>query len=367
MIHEKMTAAPRFLALSMILASCAMPAGARDTGGSAGASIELAFSIEPRAMRPAEPVTLLLCVHSDGQRSSRRVEAGDAFTFSFGDGSVGDCGPVSVFSPGGAFTAGDFACTSTPDSVTLTYQGAGSAWPIGEAACAQIAYVSGPGPSTVATSQQVGNAGAFAPQEPSAILLSVGAEIGTVGPMGPEGAVGPTGAMGPAGPVGPEGPAGPEGAIGPVGPAGPSAGAIGGREMRTSTWFIAPSEDDGVVLIPGMDLDISIEEGSQLLILVDVPARDQFACALASNHEGELILEVDGDVVIRRHVPRIVGAAREFPLNLTWLSESLPAGSHEVRLLAKNLDDTSGSGRTRCFGSMNEEAQARLVVLEVRP
>lgn len=364
--------AARILLLPSALAFVvvAAPAAARNTGGSTGASIGLQFSIEPRAMRPNEAVTLLLCVHSDGQRSTRRVQTGDSFTFTFGDGTVGACGDVTAFSPTGSLEDDDFTCATTSSEVTLTYTGAGAEWPIGEAACATMAYGPGTRPSTVSTSQRVGNAGAFAPPTPAAIVLAVGADIGTVGPQGPVGPDGPmglTGLTGEPGPVGPVGATGPQGPEGPMGPEGPSNGAIGARESRTSIGLFWGSWDEGPnpLLIPGLEALLDTQAQSRLLIVADMVSTTS-ECPHVPSVLGEILVELDGEIVARRLMSAVTGREQHI---VTWLSPPLEAGDHEVRVLLAATTAAGPSAGTRCIGSLDDDKrlESRMLAIEVLP
>ena len=88
--------------------------------------------------------------------------------------------------------------------------------------------------------------------DPSGVVVGVGAAIGPAGPAGPPGPAGPAstvpgppgskGDPGPQGPKGESGPEGPKGESGPEGPPGPAAGAAGPVDLRLAYPNIAKAQ-----------------------------------------------------------------------------------------------------------------------------
>lgn len=79
--------------------------------------------------------------------------------------------------------------------------------------------------------------GAIGPEGPAG-------RVGPVGPEGPQGAIGPKGPTGDSGPVGPPGSVGPEGAAGDLGPSGPQG-------LRGQAGPQGPQGEDGIVSLQG--------------------------------------------------------------------------------------------------------------------
>jgi hypothetical protein len=333
-------------------------ASARDRDNLPGSSIALEYSLHHDALRPGESVMLLACVTNLNSSSTRAVAPGDAFTFDFRRGTLGaTCEGVTVHSPGAELGPSDFTCAITGGSLTLTYTGSGAPWPHGDAACARVSFTAPLEPTTVLTRQVVRNSGAFSHAQPSAILLAVADGLGSVGPQGPPGPAGPSGPEGPSGVAGPSGPPGPQGAPGPLGGSG-----IGSHAYAASTDLAFAVQNEPAVLIPGLDVTITVEGGSGLLVMLDAIAWNSGDCPAAGGGGAEAYLQLEVDGVV---VPETTGSA----FNITWRSQALAAGSHQVRILMwAPPEHPFDHDPTYCYGSSSVYSglQSRLAVLELR-
>lgn len=334
-----------------LLVLLATSAVARDNHTGVGAAIAPAFSIQHDAMRPGEDVTLLLGVVNQNAHATHGLQRGDTFRFDFRDGVVGECGTLSVFSPDGALSVLDFTCLATARAVTLMYVGAGSTWPMGDAACVEVPYSVGDASSTVLCSHEVGTNGAYAPPSPPVLLLSIARDIGGVGPPGP---------------VGPMGPAG------PPGPAGPSA--TGAAQFLTTTGAVRAVECADPVTIPGLDTSVVVAGGSRVLLLLDARAHPFCDPIDTVPGNGRVAIELDGESVADRVLDSSfsgggTGSTHE-NLTLVAVSGPLVAGSHTVRCTV-GAEAPCGvpppDERTPCVGSPSVDGrQARLTVIELR-
>ena len=352
-MHSRLVTAPTLFLIAALAVSIPTARAGNNHSGEVSAIVPT-FSVEHDAMRPNEDVVLTVCITNGNGHSGRSVERGDSFSFDFGGGTLGNCGAVTVSARGADMSAADFACESTPSTVTLRYLGRGVEWPIGAVACAELPYHAGLVTSTVLTSYEVGNRGAYATADPSVIFLTTSDRIGSVGATGPQGAQGPQGASGPACPQGDTGP------MGPV--------AAGARLMLTSTGSVYLGQTDPPAVVPGLDGSIDVSEGSNLLLQVD--AADHIRCHPALTGSLDMLLELDGNVVASRdledhgaHFP-----TSDFGQNFTlaWLSPPLSAGAHHVRVLS--AQHFQNRGDSKCVGSATDVdgLQARLVIIELR-
>ena len=228
-----------------ILATAAAPA--RDRTATFGSAIALEYSLQHDTLEPATEVTLMACVTNENTHSSRDVAPGDSFAFTFHDGVLVSCDSVQAFPSDGSL-AGAFTCETDGNILRLRFHGPRPMrWNVGEAACATVTYMTGLGPSTVESSFDVGNEGAYLTPSPAAILLSVASGLDRPGPMGP---------MGLPGPAGPSGPPGPAGAV----------------AFAVSTGSAQARHLEPPVPIPGMDASVNVGSGSRLEVHVDAIA-----------------------------------------------------------------------------------------------
>ena len=344
------------LMLAGVLAS---RAAARDRGDGRGSAIVPLFSVQHEVLRPGDDVVIGSCVTNVNADAGAELQPGDAFRFDFAEGIVGPCVDVTISSRDGSLRPGDFTCATTPGSVSLTYVGPGGEWPQGDLACAMTAYEAGARSSTVLVSYDVRQDGRFEPPEPAALVLTVGADVGIIGPPGP---TGPAGPPGPAGPVGSAGPPGPTGAAGPAGPQG--LPGVVGRAFATSTGVVYATLSDPVVAVPGLDASITVPPDGQVLVLVDAYAHDQ--CFYANRDIGALGLELDGALVATRAMlPTSPVARGGHQTSIGWLTPGLVGGEHHLRVLVlwRGADDQPGY-TTACIGSFApDDREARMVAL----
>jgi hypothetical protein len=132
---------------------------------------------------------------------------------------------------------------------------------------------------------------------------------------------------------------------------------------------------DEPVVVPGLEVSFTSEGGSSVAIWVDAVAHP-LGCGNVPGMfktEGELQLEFDGVVVARRPIETttaLAGSISGRSIGLAWLSGSLAAGPHDVRVLVKDTNGCPGSyppSQTAAIGSdTDDERQARLVVMELR-
>lgn len=329
------------VALLASLASLPSGAEARTSGQRVGSAIAPAFSIRHAAMRPFENVTLVLGVHDDNPAASRDVTTGDAFHFDFDAGTLGACSVANVSSPSAALDASDWSCIVAGQRATVRHDGDGGPWPHADAVFAELEYAAPAASTVVRTGHDVAHAGAFSPADPSAIVLGVSPDIGSVGPPGPPG---------PAGPVGPVGPEGPTGETG-----------VGASKLLTSARAVQGERGQPPRLIPGLSGSLNVEAGSRLLALTSIPSHDQ--CGHVDPTHARVNLEIDGVIVASR-----LQIADEGSSSLLELTEPLAAGRHDVRVLVEKDEEIGGSGNfTACFGDASDSALAgHLLLLEVR-
>ena len=322
MISTKRATALSRSVTCLMLASVAVAVGARPVVSSAGSSIAPSFSIQHEMLAPTQAVSLLLCVTNENPNSTRSMAAGDAFRFEFGDGLVADCGDVATFSPSGAFEPGDFVCTAEPDSVTFTHVGDPIPWPVGEAVCAPVGYVTGTGPSTVGTSLRLSNRGAWSPARPAAILLAVSSEFAIVPPR-----------------------------------------MFGAAVMAVSTAGIVARGGQPPRPLPGLDVMIPVQGASRILVTLDAPVSLRVECPPFGGGPGRISVEVDGAIqATQTYSDNAYGTSE---VDISWLSDELTGGNHDIRVLVESLSNNP-SHSTPCFGSPdNDEYQARLVVIEM--
>ena len=289
-------------------------------------------------MRPGESVTLLACVANHNPESKRDVQLGDAFAFEFADGALGPCGAITTISPLSALTPSDFDCAIDGHVMRLTHVSAAAEWPALDAVCVRLPYSVPAAPTRVATSMTVGNVGAFRAPSPTMLLLNIDADLGSVGPTGATG------------PVGPAGPAGATGASG-----------IGAAIMVVSTGYTLAQQNTPPELVPGLDVELTISEGSKIEVLVDAVS---YPCRFGA---------VDGGVIARRSQqsatnPGSSGVYSEGYYTMAWLSSPLAAGPHRVRFLIDVAEpDPRAFGFSRCVGTRVDDLDdARLIVKEIR-
>ncbi len=322
------------IAVFMTIAS---QAEARSRDGLPGSATALEYSIRHDVIRPRESVTLLACLTNQNPFSGRDIATGDAFTFTFGGGTLGDCGGITVFDPGGGMTSSDFECSVEGRALTLRYAAGGAPWRPGACACARVEFVA-PGESiTVMTSQRVNSEGAFSHPTPGAVLLAVAEGLGSIGPTGPQG------------PVGPQGPAG------PAGPSGPSG--VGNLVQAESTGVARARQNEPPVPVPGLDVTLEVQAGSRVLVLVEgsfTPVPQPFC---QGSDAGDILVEFDGH--------QFTTFSRQW--ELTWLSDRLDAGPHRIRVLVEAYrPPPGGNSTTDCVGGTDPETLTRLIAIELR-
>lgn len=346
-----MTTVPRIV-LALVATSVAAGTLARDSHVGIGSAIVPAFNIRAEALEPGAEVRMLACVTNDNPHSRREIVTGDAFSFTFGGGTVLACESVQVHSSDGTFADGEFACDVDGATVTIRRTGGTEPWPAGDQACAVLRFRAPDRSASVRCAIEVANEGAYAPPMPHYLVLGVGDQLGIVGPEGP---------------AGPQGAAGPQGEQGPPGPS-----FAGARQMWVSTDRVSARGATPPVLVPGLTGTIDVQQDSNVLVLLDVLAIGcdiNWGSAPASTR---LLLEVDGEVVASRDFPVDELTPIAFPetdrksLHLSWLSPPLDAGSHvlaaKVRIMSEALNVWSD-----CVGSATDDGrQARMVAIELR-
>ena len=334
----------------VLMALLAPTASARDSHVGAGSAIVPAYTTRAEEVAPGGEVRILTCVTNDNPHALRDIERGDSFTLAFGGGDVLGCDGLDVHSPDGGFLDGSFICSVDGPQVTITRTGVTTRWLPGDQVCAVLRYLAPDKSVSVRCSYDVSNEGAYAPPMPHYLVLGVGDELGS---RGPEGAVGPPGPTGPAGPAGPA--------------------AAGARSMWTSTGSVAAVGLQPPVTIPGLEGNVVVGSGSSLLITIDAMS---YGCveSLGDTHfNPQLLLLLDDTVVARRDIavenPLVTVNPSLFkhPLNISWLSPPLVAGSHAISVKLQNTTDDF-TNRTLCVGSaVDDGKQARLLAIELRP
>lgn len=312
-----------FLA-SILVVSLARAQGGRDVPSTYGSTIVPAFSVRSDALEPGSSTQLVACVTNQNPASRRSVEPGDRFTFTFQDGSVADCGALTVHPSSSGFSPSDFSCSAATPDVTLTYVGPARAWPFAAGACATIAFEAPAATTSIVVRRDVRTEGAFtAPPDP-VLLLTVAPGLATPGSPGPPG------------------------------PASFGATAQVDGEGWVNAVALGPP-----VLVPGLFTSITVQDASRLLVNATVPSFGSPPCP-RSEFEAEAWVELDGVLTSR---------VAYFNHGTVWLSEPLTAGSHAVRIVLKAPDgETTGTSSCGGTGYPLHDARGwlpRLTILEV--
>lgn len=329
-----------------LFALSAAPSLARDNHTGQGSAITPQFSVQRDTLVPDGDAVLLACVTNANRHSGREVERSDAFTFEFGGGTLGACTWAGLVDFGGeTLSGGSFACEVDERDLTLRWDGPTVEWPFGVAVCAKVRFRAPSGPFVVATSYEVGNEGAFAPPQPSTLMIGVDGDLGVEGPVGPQGP--------------------------------PGESAVGQVALAQSTEYVFATQGEPAVAIPGLEIDVVVEAGSRLAIDVDSSTRmGETLCWSPGTSSfftvpGALILELDGARVASRQysTPNFVYMPPDSPGQaISWLTDALPPGSHRVRVLLEADAGIYGHlGKTPCIGGpTGSSREARLRVIELK-
>lgn len=306
-----------------------------------GRAVELSYSLHPDTLRPDAPMSLMACVANVNGHASKRVEAGDTFSFEFSRGAVTSCFGVDLALPGDAMNAADWSCSVDGRTVRLTYSGEPMPWRTGQAACMKVALIAENGPTSVLVSATTGRVSTTAAGAPIVIPLGVGADVGVPGPRGP------------AGPAGPEGPVG--------------ATGFGQRAMVHATGP-APGVTRGPpVPVPGLRIEMATVAGAQLLLTLDTASWDCIPGGFDA--DAYVYLEVDGRIVAKRGLSNTADDYFK-STTIAYLTDPLPAGTHVVRGMASGWDSPTAGRPIVCIGSDTTPGNLgslRLIAMELLP
>lgn len=179
------------------------------------------------------------------------------------------------------------------------------------------------------------------------------------------------GAVGPTGPQGVRGPSGPEGPTGPIGPEGPPGPSLAGATVRAkATRPVHASAAEPVEVVPGLDVNVTVSEGSRLLVLLDALLYD--GCHFGSPNAARVRVLVDGVVEAERRMAGGLSGEDDNEGNqahLSALTQPLDAGPHRVHVELEydGLPTGDLSDRSICIGAPGEpNKQTRLSVVELR-
>jgi len=165
------------------------------------------------------------------------------------------------------------------------------------------------------------------------------------------------------------------GAFAMGGPSIPSGG-IGVAEFAVTTGTVVAVEGGPSVTIPGLERNITVSEGSNLHVQVDLREWGLFVHGGCPGYVGgalsqhEIAIEINGlPVASREFFGDFGNLSNVLGLSIVWLSTPLAAGEYQVRVVVVPGPDDGDSNpgeTTSCLGSSeNDGRQGRMVIMEL--